>query len=419
PTEVPTEEPTPAVTTAPAFDPATMIGSATVTGTNNGLRCRVAPDAASATMMVLPEGTKVMVFAEAVNGYLGIDCGGVQGYADVTYLWSGGAGDGEIKNSNMTVVVTGTGNGLNCRTGAGTNYPVITVLRDGNTMTTRGAASNGWTPVTCGGQNGFVSTTWIEVKSGGSGSTGSNGSGSSTTGGSAKVVNTNGDGLYCRSGAGTSYSVITVLSPNQTVPVRGANQGGWAPVTCGGANGWASTQYLSISAGSSNPSPAPSNPTPSQPAPSTGTVTVANTGGVGLNCRSGAGTSYGVIAVLSLGQTVSTRSGSTNGWTAVVCGGKNGFVSSEYVTGGGSTPAPDPKPSNPTPTDPGSGVTGTATVTGTNGDGLNCRSGAGSSYSVITVLAPNQKVDVRGSAQSGWLPIKCGGANGWASTQYL
>src|SRR5690606_17074185 len=108
-----------------------------------------------------------------------------------------------------------------------------------------------------------------------------------------------------------------------------------------------------------------------------------------------------------------------NGWTAVVCGGKNGFVSSEYVTGGGSTPAPDPKPSNPTPTDPGSGVTGTATVTGTNGDGLNCRSGAGSSYSVITVLAPNQKVDVRGSAQSGWLPIKCGGANGWASTQYL
>jgi hypothetical protein len=49
-------------------------------------------------------------------------------------MWSGGAGDGEIQQASMTVVVSGTGNGLNCRTGAGTGYPVISVLSDGTSL---------------------------------------------------------------------------------------------------------------------------------------------------------------------------------------------------------------------------------------------------------------------------------------------
>ncbi len=383
-----------------------MIGSATVTGTNgDGLRCRVSPDDGAATLMVLSEGTKVLVSAEPVNGYLGIDCGGLQGFADVNFLWSGGAGDEEIQKASMSLVVSGTGNGLNCRTGAGTNHPVITVLRDGTTLKTRAAAANGWVAVVCGGQNGFVATPYVEV-SGGSGS------GSSSTGaasGTATVSNTNGDGLYCRSGAGTSYSAITVLAPGQSVSVRGANQGSWTPIVCGGTNGFAHSSFLSISSGSG------SNSGPSAPGTSTGKVTVANTGGQGLNCRSGAGTSNSVITVLRPGQSVDTRSGSTSGWQAVICGGQNGFVSSEFVTGGGGGSGS----TNPAPEPPASGNGKTATVTGTNGDGLYCRSGAGTGNSVITVLSPGQSVSVRGNASNGWLPITCGGKAGWASSQYL
>ncbi len=415
-TEPVVEDTTPAVTTATAFDASTMIGSATVTGTTDGLRCRVAPDPDAATLMVLAEGTKVLVFAEPENGYLGIDCGGVQGYGDVAYLWSGGAVDANIPSANLTLTVSGTGNGLNCRTGAGLNYPVITVLPDGTTLTTRGSATNGWVGVTCGGQQGYVSVTWVNVKtsSDGSGSTGSGSSGSATSG-TATVVNTNGDGLYCRSGAGTTFSVITVLSPGQTVSVRGANQGSWTPVTCGGANGYASSQYLSISAGTA--APAPSQPAPSQPAPTTGTVTVANTGGMGLNCRSGAGTSYPVITVLSLGQTVSTRSGSVSGWTAVVCGGKNGFIASEFTTSGGTAPTESEKPTTQEPAPQPSGmIKGDHAASTAN---VNLRYSASLSAGIATVVPDGTVVMITGGASNGFYPVDYDGLAGFMSGDYL
>jgi uncharacterized protein YraI len=158
-----TVAPTP-VTAGPAADISKMIGSAEVTGSNgDGIRCRVAPGTDSPTIMVLPEGTKVYVLAEAVDGWLKIACGGQEGFADVNYLWSGGASDDELpKTAGSTIVVSGTGNGLNCRTGPGTNNPVITVLFDGTTLKTRSSARSGWIPVICGGASGWVSTPYVE-----------------------------------------------------------------------------------------------------------------------------------------------------------------------------------------------------------------------------------------------------------------
>ena len=402
PTAVPTQVSTPApiASTANTFDATKSIGSATVTGTTSGLLCRAEPNPASPVLMTLKEGTKVLVSAEAVNGYLGINCGGLQGFADVNYLWSGGAGDAEISAARMNVVVTGTGNGLNCRTGAGTSFGIITTVSDGTTLVTRGAASNGWTPVTCAGQNGFVSTTWIEAKAGSTTSTTS----TATTG--TATVNAGGDGLYCRSGAGTSYGVITVLSDGSTVAVRGAKQGDWVPVTCGGKAGFAHGSFLTVKAGSVTTAPtAPSTST------STGSVTVANTGGQGLNCRSGAGTSFGVITTLALGQSVKTRSGSVSGWTAVICGGTNGFVSSQFVSGAAaSAPAPT------APATPSGMVNGDhAKVTSS----LNLRYSASLSSSVATVLDAGVVLLVTGSVTNSFYPVSYDGLKGFVHKDYV
>ena len=406
-TEAPTEvsAPAPIASTANTFDATTMIGSATVTGTSSGLLCRTAPDPAAPVLMTLAEGTKVLVAAEAVNGYLGIDCGGLQGFADVNYLWSGGAGDAEINAAKMNVVVSGTGNGLNCRTGAGTSFGIITTIADGTSLVTRGAASNGWTPVICAGQNGFVSTTWIEASA--SAPTGTT-TGSTTTTGTA-TVNSGGDGLYCRSGAGTSYGVITVLSHGSTVSVRGANQGDWVPVTCGGQAGFAHGSFLSVSASSGTTAPA----APSAPSTGTGSVTVANTGGQGLNCRSGAGTSFSIVTTLALGQSVTTRSGSVNGWTAVICGGTNGFVSSEFVSGSAvSTPAPTPAaPVAPS----GMGNGDHAQVTSS----LNLRYSASLSSSIATVLQTGVVVLVTGSVTNSFYPVNYDGLTGFVHQDYV
>lgn len=409
-TAVPTQVSTPApiASTAKTFDAKAMIGSATVTGTTSGLLCRTQPSPSAPVLMTLAEGTKVLVSAEAVNGYLGIDCGGLQGYADVNYLWSGGAGDGEIRAARMNVVVTGTGNGLNCRTGAGLNYPVITTVFDGTSLVTRGAASNGWTPVTCAGKNGFVSTTWIEPAAGST----STASTSTASTGTARV-NTGGDGLYCRSGAGTSYGVITVLSDGASVAVRGAAQGQWIPVTCGGKAGFAHSAYLNVTAGSGTTAPKPSTGTGT----ATGSVTVANTGGQGLNCRSGAGTGYGIITTLSLGQTVKTRSGSVSGWTAVICGGTNGFVSSEFVTGGTASAPAAPKPTAPAPST-GSGSVPVGTHLKTT-DAVNLRYSASMSSSVSTVVPAGIVVKSTGAVTNSYYPVNYDGLTGYIHVNYL
>ncbi|MGB3327912.1 MAG: SH3 domain-containing protein, partial [Thermomicrobiales bacterium] len=62
---------------------------------------------------------------------------------------------------------------------------------------------------------------------------------------------------------------------------------------------------------------------------------------------------------------------------------------------------------------------GQAIVTGTGGLGVNCRSGAGMSFGVIAVFAEGATVPVRGATQAGWVPVRCGGRDGWVSADYL
>ena len=410
-----------AATTAPATEapateaPATVIsgiptdavsiGSATVTGTNgDGIRCRVEPANTASTIIVLPEGTKVLVYQVVDGGWLQIGCGDQLGYADVNYLWSGGASDDEINSTGGQLVVDSTG-GLNCRSGAGTNYSVITVIANGTTLSKRGQASNGWTPVTCGGQNGYVSSEFLSISSV------SNGSTTTTVGtGSATVSGTNGDGVRCRTSASTSGSIITVLAEGAKVTTRGSATGGWVPVTCGGQAGYVSSDYLTVSGGSSTGS------TGSTGSSTTGSTVKVDASG-GLNCRASGSSSAAVIIVIADGSTLTTRGSATNGWVPVTCGGKSGWVSADYVTSSGSGSSSG---SNSGSSNSGSSTaTGTAKVSGTNGDGVRCRASAGTSGSIITVLAEGTSVTLRGQANGGWQPVTCGGQNGYVSSQYL
>lgn len=397
---------TPTQVTSP-LDSLKAIGSATVTGTNGeGIRCRVSPDSSASTIVVLAEGTTVQVYSAPGNGWLQIGCGEQRGFGNINYLWSGGASDANI-NSGGRLSVSGTGGGLNCRTGAGTSFGVITVIADGTAVTVRGQAANGWTPVTCNGQNGFVSSDYISV------SPITDGGNTGATTGAGTVSGTGGDGVRCRTGASTDSTVILLVGEGTKVTVRGASSNGWTPVTCGGQNGFISSQYLTTSNGG-NPA-ATNTPVPGGGA-STGNVIVTGSGG-GVNCRSGAGLNYGVIAVVADGATVPTRSGSMNGWQAVTCGGKSGFILADLTSptqgGGSTTPTPTTTPGNG-----GGPISGTATVTGTGGEGVRCRISAPSG-NPITVLPEGTTVSLRGAANGGWQPVVCGGQNGFVSSQYL
>ena len=96
-----------------------------------------------------------------------------------------------------------------------------------------------------------------------------------------------------------------------------------------------------------------------------------------------------------------------------MCGGQNGWASSAYLTADDAATSPTPTPT------PGGGGTGTyVTVDGTGGAGLRCRT-APSTGTVITLVADGTRLQTRGANSGGWIPVICGGQNGYVSASYV
>lgn len=241
--------------------------------------------------------------------------------------------------------------------------------------------------------------------------------------------------LRCRTTPSVQGGIITTLASGTVVPVRGDVFNGWVPVTCGGRNGWMSATWLAVSLPAPTPTVTPTPPT-TTPTPTTtpagAEAIVSNTGGLNLNCRSAASTGSTVLASLAPGARVTVRGAAVNGWLPIRCGGQDGWASMTYLTMVvGVTPTPTPSPAV-TATPPATGTpptiapsptatppVGEAVVSNTGGATLRCRATGSTSGAVLASLAPNTRVAVRGAAVNGWLPIRCAGQDGWASTSYL
>ena len=198
-------------------------------------------------------------------------------------------------NSNEGTV---TADALNVRSGPSTSYGITTKLYKGDKVEIL-ETSNGWHKIKASnGKIGWVSGDYIKVSSGST-------SQPSTSTTKATVTATS---LNVRSGAGTSYSVITKLPKGTVVDVLESASNGWKKIkTSGGTTGWVSGEYLTTgSAGNSS-----TNNSTSQ----TSYKATVNTDS--LNMRKGAGTSYSVITKLSKGTVVDVLESASNGWKKI------------------------------------------------------------------------------------------------------
>ena len=213
-------------------------------------------------------------------------------------------------NSNEGTV---TADALNVRSGPSTSYSITTKLYKGDKVEIL-ETSNGWHKIKASnGKIGWVSGDYIKVSSGST----------SQTSYKATVTATS---LNVRSGAGTSYSVITKLSKGTVVDVIESASNGWKKIkTSGGTTGWVSGDYLTTgSAGNSS-----TNNSTSQ----TSYKATVNTDS--LNMRKGAGTSYSVITKLSKGTVVDVLESASNGWKKIkTSNGTIGWVSGSYLANG-------------------------------------------------------------------------------------
>ena len=152
----------------------------------------------------------------------------------------------------------------------------------------------------------------------------------------------------------------------------------------------------------------------------TGTVTPSD----GVNVRSGAGTSYGVVMSLN-GGTVVTVTGSTKGsdgyvWYAISYGGKTGYIRSDLLSVAGTVPGSSGgEPSEGTEPDPEISRTGVVLPA----SGVNVRSDAGTSFSVVLVLMKGTKVSVTGEMTGTdgykWYRIEYSGKTGYVRSDML
>ena len=230
---------------------------------------------------------------------------------------------------------------------------------------------------------------------------------------SDKVIATgtvNCSSLYVRSGAGTGNSIITSISKGTKVDILGEAKDSkgtkWYKVKVSGKTGYACAEYITVS--SSNGSDSGNDTTA---ASGTGKVNCSS-----LNVRSGASTSKGVVCVVYQNETVTvtgqTKDSSGSIWYKVkTSAGKTGYIRSDLLKDAGTSGGNNSKKDDTTDT--------TSDMKGQKmqvvDDGVNMRSGAGLSKSVVEVIYMEDTLTVLGEAKDSngtvWYKVKAQSGN--------
>lgn len=227
PEELPQDKPeTPTVTTKKG----TVI-NATV------LNIRSGPGTSYSIVEKLKNGDVVNII-ESKNGWHRVNtASGKTGWVSGDYIKISTTNNGDTSSSGGTNTSSKSGvvtaNTLNVRSGAGTNYSIVTKLSKGTKVSIL-ETKNGWHKISIsGGKTGWVSADYINI------STSSNNTGTSTN---TKVVTAT--VLNIRSGAGTNYSIVTKVNKGDKLTII-ETKSGWSKVkTPNGKTGWASNDYL-------------------------------------------------------------------------------------------------------------------------------------------------------------------------------
>ena len=321
-----------------------------------------------------------------------------------------GSGSSTTSTTNGTVVCN---TGVNVRSGAGTNYPVVGSAYNGQRVTiyeTVNVNGSFWGRI---GDSRWISLNYVKLdsSSSGTGSSGSNnnitwegeggsnsGSGSGTGSSSYLTGTVTATGLNVRAAAGTGSAIVGALKKGDQVKI-------YAQTTVGNTvwgqtdTGWVCMNYISL------------NGTSSGGSGSTGTVIATGTvkSNTNLNVRSGAGTNYPRVGTITSGTAVNIYEKTTvNGmeWGRI---GTNMWVCLAYInlnTNTGST---------------GSGGSTATTGTGTviSSTNLNVRSGAGANYTKVGSLTPGSTVTVYEVVTSGTQQWGRIGNNMWVCMSYV
>ncbi|HDR7888415.1 TPA: SH3 domain-containing protein [Bacillus toyonensis] len=301
--------------------------------TANVLRVRTQPNTSSAIMGRVYEGKVLQVIGEG-NGWLKINHNGKVGYVSSQFVKDSGS-NGSDNNNGKFQVASGdykvNVSSLRVRTGPSTSHTILGSMYKGQVVRVTGEVQN-WFKINYKGQDAYISKDYIS-KSG------------SNANEQQNNVTVQADGIYIvdatslrvRTGPATYHSVIGGVLNGRTLQVTGV-ENGWLKINHNGRTGYVSSEYVKFVKRGTPPKPETSNP-------STGaTVDDYYVNVSVLNVRSGAGTNHGVIGALSKGIKVQVLF-EQNGWKKINYNGKNGYVSSKFLSKTSETDAEEQRQS--------------------------------------------------------------------------
>ncbi|MBQ9994301.1 MAG: SH3 domain-containing protein, partial [Clostridia bacterium] len=233
---------------------------------------------------------------------------------------------GIVAQAESTQTLTVTGSNVNVRSGAGTSYSKITVVQKGATYTVLGSAKDSsgkvWYKISVSGKTGYIISTYAKVTE-------------TTTGDTVQTLTVTGSSVNVRSGAGTSYSKVTVVQKGAKYTVLGSAKDSsgkvWYKISVGGKTGYIISTYAKVTTTTATTTAATTTTT--KPAGSVQQLTIT---GNTVYIRSGAGSSYSAIKIAKNGDvytvvgSVSDSTGST--WYKINVGSVIGYIGSAYVS---------------------------------------------------------------------------------------
>lgn len=232
-------------------------------------------------------------------------------------------------------VVSHTNNGVNVRATVGGK--VLFALAEGAQVKVIGGpnkASDGslWYNVDVNGTLGWIVSDYLSLPT-------------TSAGDTVVISGTNGQGLRLRASANTSAATLVIIPEGASATVVGAQTTdssgtAWAELKYNGQTGYASRDYLVVGGGSAtvtaNTAVADSGSSSSSSGIAVGTnAVVTGTDGDGLNLRSSASYSAGIITVANEGDVVHVIDGPVtadgDSWWGVDYSGMKGWMDASYL----------------------------------------------------------------------------------------
>lgn len=208
------------------------------------------------------------------------------------------------------------------------------------------------------------------------------------------TVYVTGSGVNLRSGPGTSYDVVAILSVNTALTRTGTTDNNWSRVQYNGKEGFISNAFVTTDK--------PAKAEEQQTGNGEYTVTAADdtvvvTGAV--NVRKGPGTGYDILGVAQTG-TELKRTGTVDGWSRVIYNGVEGYAFDGYLKVKGSDELVE--------------MTGTLTVTGD----VNMRSGPSTNDSILGLATKGATLSITGKIGN-WYRIEYDGVTAYVNGNYV